>query len=173
MPDKDEFLGNTTAIDTEGLWLCGHSFFPSMAVSHAQAAGGVGDAAGTGAEAFSRERSAPYPPYSASGSGPIYPAYVAVRDEFQNVLSQSVQNLYAVGDALERIAWAADAADGETATLMGKVEGYLESDADDTDSAVPIWREDDRPMPETPEESEERREEEREAAENRPPGPPY
>ena len=160
MGEKEDFLGNTTQMDTEGLWLCGASFFPSMAVSHANAARGLGDSAGTDSWAFTRERSLPHPPYSADGSGPIYPAWVACRDAFQGVLRESVQNLYATGDALERIAWAADTADGENAELLRKVQGHLESNANNTDDQLPIWTDGQRPVPETPGESEQRREQE-------------
>lgn len=158
MGEKEDFLGNTTQIDTEGLWLCGASFFPSMAVSHANAAQGLGDSAGTDSWAFTRQRSLSHPPYTADGAGPIYPAWVACRDAFQAALRESVQNLYATGDALERIAWAADDADGQHAQLLARVQGYLNSDAADTDDGVPIWTDGDRPVPETPEESTQRRE---------------
>lgn len=176
--DKERFVGDTVQMNIEGLWLCGASYLPSMAVPFAEAAKHLGSSAATGADSMSRTTVSPYPPHGEVSSSAIHGAWAACRDGLQNRLGESIDNLYAIGDALERIAWAADELDGDNSSnLRDTAQDYLDSDRDGTDKGkdeLPIWRDGDRPQPENPEESTERREQEarerQEAYENDPPG---
>jgi hypothetical protein len=95
--------GTELGVELSELWLCGRSYLPSAAEATAAANKIV---AGTGGDAsiFARPGVMPGIPGVGSVTGDVYPVWDEVRDEFQRILAEAADNLYAVGDALVRVA---------------------------------------------------------------------
>jgi hypothetical protein len=96
--------GTELGVELANMWLCGRSYLPNVAEATAGANKSV---AGTADDAsvFARPGTVPGTPgIQGMVTGDVYPAWNAVRDEFQRILAESADNLYAVGDALVRVA---------------------------------------------------------------------
>lgn len=89
----EDFVG--TDVDVNGLWLCGNSYLPALAEPLVAAAEHVAAAAD----------------HDSGVSEQIYVSWSNVRGAFQSALYQSVENLYATGDALVIVAHAYDQTD--------------------------------------------------------------
>lgn len=119
--------GKELGVELSELWLCGRSYLPSAAQGIIKANGSV---AGTGDDSgrFTRYGSIPGTPgMSGSVSGQVYPVWDRLRDEFQTVLAESAENLYATGDALVRVADSYASTDGAAATEMKRLQGRYET----------------------------------------------
>lgn len=124
------------------LWRCGSSYYPQIAVSYAKSGGKLSSAAQLPSSAFNRMESNPRGEYMGTGEVPFYLGQL--RDELHRMLGESVDNLFASGDALEKVAWAYETTDGKNATgLKQAVKSDLERNRNNTDD-TPIWTDDER-----------------------------
>lgn len=142
---SDEFVG--VVADTTALWLCGASYIPLIAESLESAGSNLANTA-LHDGAFEFTSSGPHGSFGTVGATGA--AFTQLRDELQNIVAASVTNIFEVGDALERVAWAYETTDGNNATgLLASVEYYLD---DDYSGPRRIWTDEDRDelMPPTP-----------------------
>ena len=104
----EQFVG--TSVNVEGLWLCGKAFLPALAKPMVEAAREVQNAV--------KKSGAVSPQVSFSWEN--------VCNDFLSALSQSVENLYQVGDALVAIAHAYDQTDSMVGEQLGDIEKRIE-----------------------------------------------
>lgn len=135
---NDQFVG--VVADTTALWLCGASYIPEIGKSLGIAGSKLDN---TSAHGDSFEYTTSSGPHGTFGTiGATGAAFGQLRDELQNIVSDSVTNIFEVGDALERVAWAYETSDGNNATgLYSAVTDYL---GDDYDGPQKIWTDDER-----------------------------
>ena len=133
----DEFVGVVT--DTTALWLCGTSYIPRIGESLGIAGSKLAGTA-THDGAFEHSVNNAHGVYDTVGATGA--TFILLRDELQNIISASVTNIFEVGDALERVAWAYETTDGNNATgLSAAVEDYLD---DDYNGRTRIWTDEER-----------------------------
>jgi hypothetical protein len=115
--------GKELGVELSELWLCGTSYLPSAADGIVRANGIV---AGTSADSsrFQRHGVVPGTPgITGAVVGQVYPVWDRLRDEFQTVLAESAENLYATGEALVRVADTYAATDTAAAEELKRLQG--------------------------------------------------
>lgn len=139
---NEELVG--TVVDTSELWLCGSSYFPQIATHYATSGALLGRASELGDSAFSRAISGPRTAPGATGPGPVPYHLNQVRDELHRLMGESVDNLFATGDALERVAWAYEESDTDSGgALRETVDSALDANANDPNENQ-YWTDDER-----------------------------
>ena len=91
MPDKGTDLG----ADLYRLWQAGRDNLPSVAKVFADANNHVASTSSAGATPFIRSAE-----FGSGATGPIYPAWTALRDQLQTILGRTADNLEQTGQAL-------------------------------------------------------------------------
>jgi hypothetical protein len=135
--------GTELGVELSELWLCGRSYFPSAAAATADANRIVSGTSGD-ASIFARPGVMPGIPGVGSVTGDVYPVWDEVRDELQRILAEAADNLYAVGDALVRVADTYAATDAAAEAEMERLKTrYVLSDEfplDDPTVRPPLYQ---------------------------------
>lgn len=134
-----------TVTDPTALWKCGASYFPEIATQYAAAGAALGVAAGTSDSYFNRTEHASHTEGGFDSPGPVPYFLNQLRDELHRVLGESVDNLFDMGDALEKVAWEYAGTDEELRDqLEHDVTDLLDANDKGTDTDQPIWTDDER-----------------------------
>lgn len=139
---NDDFVGVVT--DPLALWKCGASYFPEIATQYASAGSAFGAAAQTGESSYTRMVPGVRGSEGSLGPGPVPYFVESLRNRLHTAIGTSVDNLFATGDALEKVAWAYATTDGDSAKMIQDVTELLDENRNGEDTDQPIWTDDER-----------------------------
>ena len=114
--------GSRLGVSLYGLWVCATSDLPAMAARTAGANKALSATANDSGQFSRTVRIAGYQPgrhdLAGAATGRVYPYYDAVRDDLQNILAETTNNLYDCAQALLEIMRAYEASDTDAAAKL-------------------------------------------------------
>ncbi len=121
--------GEALGVHLASLYKCATVNLPELAERPAEANRALAGASGD-SSAFSRPTTIPGTSYTGSGTGRVFPYYDQLRDALQDILAESVRNIYDSADALMQIANTYAATDAEAARELSLRNDKLRHDYD-------------------------------------------